>query len=117
MKSLEQWPQNLFSVVAGILFIHSRGNCLVFIFADKTPSGRESQFASMCNLGSQLCGNEQVTGGRVVSVGWGLAYVDKSLEIDRIQRHLDTYIQTDPFKAPNEAVRHEQRRKLGGLML
>lgn len=47
--------------------------------------------------------------------GVGLGTVDKSPHIDQIQRHLDTYIPTDPHKATNEAVGREWRRKLGGV--
>lgn len=92
-------------------FIYPLAGKVSFIFLPdrhKPPSGGESQFASV-----GLVGSSEVTRGGVVSVGWGLGHVDKSPDIDRIQKHLDIYIQADPLKAPNEDVRRERRRKLG----
>ena len=44
--------------------------------------------------------------------GAGAQHVDKSPDIDRIQRHLNTH-PDGSLKAPNESVQREWRRKLG----
>lgn len=110
-------PKTLSSVLLGY-YLSTRGKLSAITFLIE-PKHRlvENLSLHQCGtlqMGLVLRGWAQVTGGGVASVGWGLGHADKSPHIDRVQRHQDTYIPTDPLKAPNEAVGRERRRKLGG---